>query len=190
MEVQRSCAALWPAMRSQSIKVESIPAAVQLNTIVDGSVVNAGGVRSVKTNLAVVVSKLLHPSPARNITTIAALHVSLIEGEGGIVLQKIELQSSVAVAPPCDWSHRLKTIEIFGLLQLPLPSEAWVVMTGATLLVMVNVRTTVLMLLQLSVAVKVTSITPQKEVIVAGEGALSVFDKRPHPLSVAVKAAR
>ncbi len=63
-------------------------------------------------------------------------------------------------------------------------------MTGGTLLTTVNVLWTLLELLQLSFAVKVTSITPQKDVMMAGEGALSDRVITPHPASVAVKAAR
>jgi len=73
---------------------------------------------------------------------------------------------------------------------LPFAPDAGVVMTGATLFVTVNVLSTVLVLLQLSFAVKVTVTTPQKEVIWDAGGALSVFDIRPHPLSIAAKAAR
>ena len=64
------------------------------------------------------------------------------------------------------------------------------VITGGTLLVTVNVRITLLEFIQLSVAVNVTSMTPQKDVMMAGEGALSVRERRPQPLSVAIKLAR
>ena len=87
-------------MTSQSISVESIAVEVQLNTMAEGSAVKIGGVSSVRINLADVVSKFPQPSPAKNITSIAASQVSWMEGEGGIVLQKMELQSSVAAAPP------------------------------------------------------------------------------------------
>ena len=63
-------------------------------------------------------------------------------------------------------------------------------MTGATLLVMLKVLITVLVLLQLSFAVKVTLIAPQNEVICEGGGALSVFVITPQPASVAVKLER
>lgn len=49
---------------------------------------------------------------------------------------------------------------------------------------------TVLILLQLSLAVKVTSIVPQKDVMIAGLGALSDSVMMPHPLSMAINAAR
>ena len=120
----------------------------------------------------------------------AVSQVSCIEGEGGEVLQKTELQSSVAVAPPCELIQALNTWLILAWLQLPMAPVAGVVMTGATLLNIVKVLMTVLMLLQLSFAVKVTSTAPQKEVMIAGEGALSVRDMTPQPLSVAMKAAR
>jgi hypothetical protein len=113
-----------------------------------------------------------------------------MEGEEGEVLQKMELQSSVAVAPPCVVSQLLKIWLILGCPQFPFAPEAGVVITGATLLKMVNIFTTLLELLHLSVAVNVTGTAPQKDVMIAGDGALSVRDNTPHPLSVAVKAAR
>ena len=73
---------------------------------------------------------------------------------------------------------------------MPLDPVAGVVMTGATLLNTVKVLMTVLVLLQLSLAVKVTSMAPQKEVMMAGLGALSDNVIIPHPLSVAMNAAR
>ena len=62
-------------------------------------------------------------------------------------------------------------------------------MTGATVFTTVNVLWTLLELLQLSFAVKVTSITPQKDVMMAGEGALSERVMTPQPASVAENAA-
>src|SRR6187401_184520 len=103
-----------------------------------------------------------------------------MEGAAGDVVQKIELQSSVAVAPPCVVIQVLKIWAILLWLQLPLPPEAGLTMTGATLLKTVNVLWTLLELLQLSFAVKVTSITPQNEVMMAGEGALSESVITPH----------
>lgn len=150
----------------------------------------AGGVSSVSVKLADDDEKLPQPSPAIKVTGMAASHVSWMEGDGGDVVHMTPLQSSVATAPPCELIQLLKIVLILGWLQLPLASEAGVVMTGATALVIVKVFTTMLILLQLSFAVKVTSMTPQNEVTRGGGSALSVFDITPHPASVAVKLAR
>lgn len=105
---------LCPPSTNHSIRIESRPAAVQLSTIVVGVVVMAGAVSSIRIKLAEVVSKLLQPSPAINITWMAASQVSAMDGDGGYVLQKIELQSSDAVAPPWVAIQLLNTEAIFG----------------------------------------------------------------------------
>ena len=66
--------------------------ALQLKITVDGSTVITGAVSSVRIKLADVVSKFPQPSPAINITLMAASHVSFMDGDGGDVLQKTELQ--------------------------------------------------------------------------------------------------
>src|SRR5687767_7763518 len=81
--VQKSVACEWPLVTNQSINKESIVVELQLKTIVPGSTVIEGGVLSVTRKLAAVVSKLLQPSPAINITLIAALHVSESDGDAG-----------------------------------------------------------------------------------------------------------
>src|SRR5690606_26587901 len=156
-----------------------------------GTVVKFGGVLSVRAKVAEVVSKLLQPSPAINSTVSAESQLTLDnDGLDGDVLQMIALQSSSASAPPCELIQLLKTVAILLWLQSPKASEAGVMICGATVLVTVKVRSSVLILLQLSMAVNSTSMTPQNDVIVAGLGALSESDMMPQPLSVAVKLAR
>src|SRR6186997_64059 len=112
--VHKSCAALFPAVTSQSMRSESILGVLHPITTVVGCIVIAGGVLSIRTKVAEVVSKLLHPSPAINMTGIAALQVSPSDGLVGLVVQKIELQSSVAVAPPCVAIQVLKIWVMLG----------------------------------------------------------------------------